>query len=272
MKFVLILLLIITSLLLTENQKRFDHTLFNDILQKYVIDGWVNYKGIKSEKTKLDSYLKKLEQVDAKEFELWPKENQMTFWINAYNAITIEGILVNYPIKYGGLIARMRFPKNSIRQIKNFWDTVFIKVMDREITLNNIEHDILRGQFQDPRIHFVLVCASIGCPLLENQAFTEFDLSQRLEKSTSDFINNTEKVLLNKEENKLFLSSIFDWYKEDFESTPQLPAELTTFPKEYRGVIAFILKYLPEDQRLFILNNKPKIDFFGYSWALNEKQ
>jgi hypothetical protein len=257
---------------LSENEKRFDHTLFDDILQKYVIDGWVNYKGIKREKTKLDSYLKKLEQVETKEFESWPKEDQMAFWINAYNAITIEGILKNYPIKYGGLIARMRFPKNSIRQIKNFWDIVFIKVMDREITLNDIEHKILREKFQDPRIHFVLVCASIGCPLIENQAFTESDLNLRLEKSTSNFINNTEKVLLVREKNKLFLSSIFDWYREDFESTPKLLVELNSFPQKYRGVIAFILKYLPEDQQQFILKNKPKIDFFDYSWALNEKQ
>ncbi|NIA31310.1 MAG: DUF547 domain-containing protein [Actinobacteria bacterium] len=110
-------------------------------------------------------------RVDEKDFPTWSENEKKAFWINVYNAVTIEGILRNYPIPWGGFLAKRRFPQSSIRQISKFWDTPFVRIMGKEITLNEIEHEILRKKFADPRIHFALVCASIGCPVLEDHAF-----------------------------------------------------------------------------------------------------
>ncbi|UCF64354.1 MAG: DUF547 domain-containing protein [bacterium] len=153
-------------------QYSFNHQPFDSLLQTYVNEqGLVEYKAIKEQHDLLGKYLDLLEKVDPLKFENWSKAEKLAFWINAYNAITIEGIIRHYPIDYGNLVSRVRFPKNSIRQIGGFWDHVFIKVMGRDITLNQIEHEILREKFKEPRIHAVLVCAAIGCPLLENRAF-----------------------------------------------------------------------------------------------------
>jgi len=185
----------------------FDHSLLNVVLRTYVKDGLVNYRSLKTDKTLLSQYLNKVQNLSPEEFGHWNKNEQKAFWINVYNAITLEGILRKYPIRWGGLVARVRFPKSSIRQIKNFWDKVFVKVMGHEMTLNQIEHEILRKQFGDPRIHFAIVCASIGCPKLASFAFDGQQLNDQLERVTREFINDHQKVILAKENNILYLSS-----------------------------------------------------------------
>lgn len=249
----------------------FDHTIFDTLLQKHVKNGLVNYRALKANREPLKKYLKQLEQVDPASFEKWTSDEQKAFWINAYNAITIEGILRNYPIQWGGIIARARFPQNSIRQISDFWETVFIKVMERNFTLNHIEHEILRKKFNDPRIHFVIVCASIGCPILENRSFFSNDLDQRLEKATYNFINNRDKVKLDNRNNTLYLSSIFDWYKEDFPALKNSFEGLKKYGKKERNIVAFVIKYLPEVDKKFIFDNQPKIKYLNYDWSLNEQ-
>ena len=153
----IIFLLSLSMLTRSLETQNFDHVVFDNLLQKYVSNGLVDYRGLKDNRAQLTTYLERLEQVDPNEFNQWSKSAQMAFWINAYNAITIEGILRNYPIQWGGLIARSRFPQNSIRQISGFWNKVFVKVMGKDMTLNDIEHKILRKEFDDPRIHFAIV-------------------------------------------------------------------------------------------------------------------
>jgi len=247
----------------------FDHTNFDNLLQKNVKNGLVNYKALSSNKAKLSVYLQQLEQVNPNEFKNWSENEQMAFWINAYNAITLEAILQNYPIKYGSLILRARFPQNSIRQIKKVWDKVYTKVMGKELTLNQIEHEILRKKFHDPRIHFVIVCASIGCPKLESRAFYADDLAQRLEQAAQNFITDAKHVRLNKKENILHLSSIFQWYLTDFTTSDN---SFKTYHKKERGILNFIVKRLSETEREFILTNQPKIKYLKYDWTLNEQK
>lgn len=195
----------------------------------------------------------------------------MAFWINAYNAITIEGIIRHYPIDYGNLVSRVRFPKNSIRQIGGFWDHVFIKVMGRDITLNQIEHEILREKFKEPRIHAVLVCAAIGCPLLENRAFFPEKLESRLDQANKNYINNPDKIRLDRDKNILYLSSIFDWYQDDYPVSPDGEKKLVNYSPTSRGVVEFILKYINQDQQNYILENSPQIKYLHYDWTLNEQ-
>lgn len=262
-------LMFISSQLSAQN---FDHAFFDELLQIHVKDGLVNYQALKINQVKLTGYLKQLEQLNPENFQRWSKAEQMAFWINAYNAITIEGILRNYPIQWGGFIARARFPQNSIRQIDGFWERVFVKVMGRELTLNDIEHKILRKEFDEPRIHFVIVCASIGCPILEGRVFFAADLEQRLDQAPRNFINDPDKVRLDKKENVLYLSSIFDWYKEDFSVSAGTKIRLNKYNKAETGIVQFVIYYFPEAEKKYIIQNQPRIKYLDYDWSLNEQK
>ncbi|HFE65587.1 MAG TPA: DUF547 domain-containing protein [Caldithrix sp.] len=211
-----LIFILVVMLFAQSPQTHFDHKPFDQILQKYVTDGRLNYHTLQKNRSRLEAYLENMEKVKRADLKQWSREEKMTFWINAYNAITIEGILRNYPIHYGNVMNRLRFPKNSIRQIGGFRKTVFVKPLGKPLTLNDIEHKILRKKFKDPRVHFVLVCASPGCPKLQNRAFFAENLEQWLEQAAMNFVGNTQNVQLNKKENVLYLSSIFEWYKDDF--------------------------------------------------------
>ena len=250
----------------------YDHSPCDSLLQKFVVDGMVDYGGLQKNRELLAECMENLEKIDPKDFQSWPQDRQKAFWIDAYNVITIEGVVRNYPIKGGGLLSRMRFPSNSIRQISDFWDTVFITVMGQDITLDDIEHEILRKEFKDPRIHFVLVCAAMGCPLLESKAFVADDVHQRLERAAENFINNPHKVRLDKVKDVLFLSSIFAWYKGDFPASDKAQRQFGKYGKKERGVVAFVTEYLPMADVQYILDLQPKIKYLDYDWSLNEQR
>ena len=145
-------------------EPKFDHSSWDKLLQKHVTDaGKVDYKGLMADRAELNDYLKKL--ADNSPTAEWGKAATMTYWINAYNAFTVELILRNAPLK-------------SITEINNgkAWDLEFIEIGGKKYSLNNIEHDILRKRYKDARIHFAVNCASISCPKLNNSAFFEVDL------------------------------------------------------------------------------------------------
>jgi len=274
MKTALSAAIVVLLIVLAENRAvlAFDHSLADSVLQRFVTDGLVDYRGLLEERGFLEGYLDLLEQIDEHDFQKWSADEQKALWINAYNLITIEGILRNYPIKYSGLMARIRFPESSIRQIGDFWDTVFIEVMGRQITLDHIEHEILRKQFKDPRIHFVLICAAMGCPWLESRAFPPEDLDARLEEAAGNFIGDHSKVHVDAEESTLYLSSIFKWYREDFARTEQADRLFQKYGKKERGVLAYVTDHLPLSQRQFIIENQPRIEYLDYDWSLNEQR
>ena len=223
----------------------FSHELFDQVLQKYVdSQGRVDYAGLKNDPGTLGSYLDLLAvnvPSDKATFQ-----TGLTFWINAYNALTIKGVLDHYPT-------------TSVRKIKlfgGFFSRIKFQVGGRSYTLDNIEHDIIRSEFGDPRIHFALVCASLGCPILENRSFVPETLEERLDNATANFINNPEKVRLDRENRVLYLSQIFEWYAEDFEDT-------------HDSVINFISEYLPEVDAAFLKGKEVQIQYVQYDWSLN---
>jgi hypothetical protein len=246
-----------------------DHSGYDAFLKKYVRDGFVNYSAVKSEDKELAAYLQKLEAIDPEEFAHWERDAKIALWINAYNAVTIYGITLNYPIEYGGIIASARFPKSSIRQIAGFWNTVFVKIMGAEITLDQIEHRILRKEFADPRVHFSLVCASVGCPSLSSDAYDGGSLQQQLERDVHRFINDEQKVRLDTNRNRIDVSSIFKWYAEDFRSESS-PPWLQEYPKRYRAIMSTIARHVSQHQRDYMVNRVPSLHFLDYDWSLNE--
>lgn len=229
----------------SKEQSEFSHDLFDQVLQKYVdSQGRVDYAGLKSDPGTLESYLDLL-TVNAPSDKA-TFQTGLAFWINAYNALTIKGVLDHYPT-------------TSVRKIRlfgGFFSRIKFQVGERSYTLDNIEHDIIRYEYGDPRIHFALVCASLGCPILEKRVFVPETLEERLDNATAKFINNSEKVRLDRENRVLYLSKIFEWYAEDFEDT-------------HDSVINFIAEYLPETDAAFLKKEKVQLQYLEYDWSLN---
>ena len=217
-----------------QNQDKGIHASWNVLLQQYVdVDGNVDYRNWKKSQTDLDKYIQLLEKTPPANY--WDKNDSLAYFINAYNAVTVKLILDNYPLK-------------SIRDIKDPWDSKSLNLPNNRLTLNDIEHKVLR-KMDDPRIHFAINCASASCPQLSNEAFRASKVQKQLEEATALFINDTSKNQIS--EKNIGLSKIFLWFSKDFGS------------KKER--IAFIQKY---SQKPF--KDNAKIKYQEYDWSLNE--
>lgn len=217
-----------------EGDKKLSHDSWNELLEKYVTaNGKVNYSGLKADKAKLQSYLDLLAANPVQ--SAWTRNEKMAYWINAYNAFTIKLIVDHYPV-------------SSITKIEGGkpWDKKWIKLGDKTYSLNQIENEILRPQFSDPRIHFAVNCAAKSCPPLLNRAWTADNLEQNFETQTVKFVNNPQFNVLT--EKKIQLSKIFEWYAGDF-----------------GDIVSFLNKY----SKLKI-NANAKVTYIEYDWALNE--
>lgn len=224
----------------------FSHDLFNQVLQEHVEDGRVDYAKLKANPETFEKYLDQL--ATAKPTEM-SNNAQMAFWINAYNALVIKGVIDHYPIK-------------SVKKVKlfnGFFSRLKFQAAGETYSLDNIEHDIIRKEFVDPRIHFALICASIGCPLIENTVFVPETIEERLDAVTLKFVTNPEKVRLDRDKRRVYLSKIFKWYKKDF-------------TEGYEGVADFLSDYLPEADVEFVLAKDVKFHYLHYDWNLNDNK
>ncbi len=221
-----------------------DHSLYARLLIKYNDKGIVDYKGFKNEESKLDRYLKILKETDTNNL---PREEQLAFYLNAYNACTIKLILSAYP----GV--------KSIKDLGNIfrspWKKKICSIDGDRLTLDHIEHGIIRPRFKDPRAHFAVNCASKGCPPLRAEPYQGNILNQQLDDSTRTFINDPQRYRI--EYHTLYVNEIFKWFSEDFDN----------------DIIGFYLIYAEGDLKNFLESNKGKIkiDYYDYDWSLNEK-
>ncbi|MCG8668537.1 MAG: DUF547 domain-containing protein [Pseudomonadales bacterium] len=227
-----------------------DHSLWDAFLNSYLVssDGvnLVNYRAVtKSDKALLDKYLSNLQQTPISTFS---RSEQFAYWVNLYNAATVQLILDKYPI-------------DSIKDISfgwfSFgpWDEKLLKVESREVSLNDIEHRILRPIWKDNRIHYAVNCASYSCPNLAAQAYTALNFQQLLDQGAKDYVNHPRGVSLKGGE--LELSEIYNWYQVDFGDSET-------------GVLEHLLKYAnPELKKALSSQQKLKIDY-DYDWRLNQ--
>jgi hypothetical protein len=219
---------------LSGNTQKMDHSSWTAILQSYVTDkGDVNYNRLQNNRTILNGYLNALaSNVPDKN---WSTSEKKAYWINAYNAYTVQLILDNYPIQ-------------SIKDLKNPWGQKFITLNDETLTLNTIEHKILRPM-GDSRIHFAIVCASESCPKLLNCAFEAETIDSQLDQAAHEFINDPTKNSITP--SKITISKIFKWFKSDFPKGVDFINYLNTYST---------VQISPE----------AKINHQNYNWALNE--
>ncbi|MEZ9057185.1 DUF547 domain-containing protein [Vibrio pelagius] len=224
------------------NSGTISHATWQQFLDNYlVIDGHnhlIRYQTVSSnDRSQLKQYIGQLANTDPRQFS---RSEQYAYWVNLYNAITVELILDAYPVKsitkLGGLFSF------------GPWGDEVITINGKALTLNDIEHRILRPIWQDPRTHYAVNCASLGCPNLQTQAFTAENTEALLERAAHEFVNSDKGVLVR--QNKLQLSSIYDWFIADFGTQEQLIEHLNQY-------------------RTQPLSNVKNIDY-EYDWALNQ--
>ena len=239
-----------------------DHSGFTAVLEERLHGNLVDYEGLAQKPEQLESYLAELSAVVPEELAAASREAQLAFWINAYNACALELVIDHYPIKKAGfpasLVQSLRgVPGNSIRQIPDTWSREFCDVAGTERSLDQIEHEILRPM-GEPRIHFAVNCASRSCPVLAPAAYTAAALDEQLDAAVLRLVGDTAHYTLGRGERaKLRLNKVLDWYKDDFGG------------KE--GVVAFLLPYLPADDRGYIDGHGPAaVGYFDYDWTLND--
>lgn len=231
--------------------------LLNQLLKKYVTNGWVDYKGFKQD-ARLPKVIELMSAVNPD--ALKSDDEKLAFWINAYNIWTIKIICDNYPVKSindlhtGGLI---------IGQVlgATVWDKKLVKINGKEMTLNNIEHDIIRKEFKEPRIHFALVCAAVSCPPLRSEAFEAARLDKQLHDQGVVFFTEKNKNSFDAGKKVAVLSKIMDWYESDF-------------GKDDAAVLLYIANFLDKPVAAAIRQDVKNWDvkYSSYDWSLNEKK
>lgn len=240
-------LLITLTFLFTSSAYGFDKTYsgWNNILEKFTVlhkkQVLVDYNKLKKNPKELNAYLKTFENLKKTDFDKFSKKEKLAFWINAYNAFTFRLIIKNYPVE-------------SIKDIGWFfstpWKIDFINMFGKVMSLDDIEHGIIRKEYQEARIHFALNCASIGCPSLYQKAFIAEKIDEQLQECTKSFLLNTRKNVMSKK--TMYVSKVFDWFEEDFE-------------KYHGSVQKFIGKILDIKEP-----EKKKLKYIKYDWGLND--
>ncbi|MDF2158441.1 DUF547 domain-containing protein [Algoriphagus sp. CAU 1675] len=221
------------------------HQIWDGLLRKHVSsDGKVNYKGFIQDRAELEKYLDLLSQ-NAPDRKNWSKNQQLAYWINAYNAFTLKLIVDNYPTKS----IRDLGPKLKIPLLNDVWHYEFFQIGGQKSSLDEIEHSILRKEFDEPRIHFAINCASVSCPPLLNEAFVPEKLESQLDRVARAFINDPIRNKISPE--NLNLSSIFSWFKGDFTKKGSL------------------VDFLNQYSKVKILASAD-ISYLDYNWDLNE--
>jgi len=271
-KFITLVLLLFFALLGTtlsdsvasaaSNEDRFDHSYrhWNAVLRGSVSDGLVDYKKASADK-RLAAFLKELADVPPEAVVRWSREQQVAFYINAYNALTFQTIIDALPVA-------------SIRDIKpNPWDASRWTVGGRTLSLDTIEHQKLRKALREPRVHFVLVCAARSCPGLPARAIVPERLEKQLDAAARSFFADKRKNRINRVDKRLELSPIMHWFGKDFvgwkgAASIEVEAEISDVE---RAVVQLIAAYSESADREFLASESFTIVYNEYDWSLNSQ-
>lgn len=240
------------------------------VLARFVdAQGRVDYAGLQAHRGELDEFVAALARVEPREMASWTAEQKIALWINAYNALTLRAIIDHYPIR-ASLWRSVLLPRNSIRQIPGVWDKMRFAVAGREMTLDEIEHDTLRAQFNEPRIHAALVCAAVSCPPLRREPFTAGLLDRQLDDQARVFLRSPHGLRIDRRRGVVHLSSIFQWFGEDFLKTYGAADQFAGRSATERAVLNFVSRHLDEADRNFLLQGRYAVRYLYYDWSLNE--
>lgn len=252
-------------------EQGFDFSDYDSVLKTFVNEkAMVDYGKLKAQPEKLDAFAAAMGKLTSDNYDKWSEKDKIAFWLNAYNALTLKAIIDNYPIKSSFFRSRI-YPKNSIRQIPGVWEKIKFEVRT-SVTLNQIEHEILRVKFDEPRIHMAMVCAAMGCPPLRNEPYVGDKLDEQLDDQTRRFLGNSAKFKIDRSKNILYLSTIFKWFSGDFVKKYGPGKNIGRHDKKESAVLNFVANYLTDAQKDYVLAGKFKIKYPKYDWSLNEQR
>ena len=228
--------------------------MFTEILSEYVQNGNVNYEELCNDE-RLKEYVNKLSQTDPASIE--SGDAKLAFWINAYNANTLKVVCDHYPVESIKDLNSAGVLSNVLN--KSIFDKEFIEINGTQMSLNHIENEIIRKQFDDPRIHFALVCAAVSCPPLRAEAYDGENLGEQLDEQARVFFSQKDKNYFEVEEKMAHISKILDWYGSDFGNSD-------------KEKLLYISHFLPEEIAAAIKSNPEEweIQYTDYNWDLND--
>jgi hypothetical protein len=241
------------------------HAAWTDLLRRHVVllrggqATQVRYASFAADRAPLKAYLARLSAVDAASFEAFTRPQRQAFLVNAYNAFTVELILTRYP--------DLKSIKDLGSLLQSPWKRRWVPLLGGTVSLDTIEHDMLRarGVYDDPRVHFAVNCASVGCPALREEAFVADRLDAQLDEQASRFMSDRTRNRWNVQRARLELSRIFDWYGEDFRLGHQGITSVAAFAARHAERLADE----PADRER-IRSQKAEIAFLDYDWSLND--
>ena len=250
-------------------QAAFDqrHESWDALLKKSVVtapsgvSSAVRYASLKAGHDALREYLASLSAVSPQEYSRWSRADQLAFLINAYNAYTIELVLSRYP--------ELKSIKDLGSLLQSPWKKRFFRLLGSERSLDDLEHGLIRapGAFDEPRIHFVLVCASVGCPMLRDEALVGTHLDTQLDDSMRRFLSDRTRNRFDGASDTLAVSKIFDWYYADFEPGKNREDALKVFFARHADVLGS-----SANEQVKIRSGRYKIVYLDYDWSLNDSQ
>lgn len=247
-------------------QPAFDHTYaeYGALLGAFVRPPRVDYRALQAARGRLDRAVAAFAAPRAADERAWTRAERMAFWINAYNLFTLKAIVDHYPIESGWLTLA---PRNSIRQIDGVWTRLTWQAAGRTLTLDDIEHRILRPEFADARVHFALTCASISCPPLAAEPYRATRLGAQLDAAGRAYLASAEGLRIDGE--TMRVSSIFKWYGDDFIAAyaPKVPG---TRAARERAILGIVSTFGPPAAAERARAGGARIRFLDYNWSLND--
>ncbi len=248
-----------------------DYGAYAAVLETYVDEaGWVDYARLKEHAGSLEKALEVFATTSPDAYASWDEPAQTAFWLNAYNAYTLKAIVEHYPIQ-SRLLRSVIYPDNSIRQIPGVWKSLEWEVLGDRKTLDAIEHEILRQDFDEPRIHAALVCAAISCPPLRTEPFTGAELDAQLADQMRHWLRQPGKFAIDREAGRVYLSKIFQWFAADFESQYGDVAPFSDRGDKEGAVLHAVSLYLPEEQAEYLRTGEYRVRYLDYDWTLNDQ-
>ena len=221
-----------------------DYVAWNSILSVYLnADGKFDYSGLMGHEEHMAGLEQMIQQIGSASISQWEEDDQLAFWINAYNILTVKGVLDNYPL-------------DSVLDVTGFFNGIHYRAGGESLTLNDIENERIRAVFNEPRIHFAVNCASDGCPPLRAEAYEGTLLERQLEEQTVLFLQRTTRIDSNTME--IHVSKLFEWFSGDFEGE-----------QGEGSVRSFLTRYLDAESRPALENAENRLVFEEYDWALN---
>jgi hypothetical protein len=244
----------------------FDHrfSTYAALLGAHVRSTGVDYRGLEEDRTQLDEAVAALDSFAARQEPAWARDERLAFWINAYNLLTLRAIVDHYPIRAGWFALP---PRNSIRQIDGVWTRLRWQAAGQSLTLDDIEHRIIRPVFLDARIHFAVNCASVSCPPLAHEPYVGDRIDAQLDEAARRFLASAEGVRIDGDTFRV--TSLFKWYGDDFVAQYASLVPGGRPPRE-RAILGLLARYAPAPIAARARTGAGVIRFLDYDWSLNE--